>query len=163
MMILVIMMADRKRIAVVRVRGCVKVPGSLHATFRNLRLTRVNHCVLLENTPTNMGAVALVKDYITWGEVDAEAVKALIQSKGRLSGNKVISEAHLKASGFDGFDAFAKKFAGFEAELGSVKEMKRVFRLHPPRKGYGTIKKRYPYGALGNRGAEMEKLLKRMM
>ncbi len=156
-------MAERKRIAIVRVRGVVRVPERLMATFKNLRITRVNHCVILENTPTNMGAVELVKDYITWGEPDAETIKALLESKGMLTGRRRLSEAQLKASGFDGFDAFAQKFAVFGAELKSIKEMKPLFRLHPPRKGYGSIKKRYPYGALGNRGAEIGKLLKRMI
>lgn len=156
-------MAERKRIAVVRVRGVVKVPDALRGAFMNLGLTRVNHCVLLENTPQNMGTVTLVKDYITWGEVDAPMVKSLLQGRGMLAGNRRIGEADLKASGFDGFDAFAKKFAGFEAELGAIKGAKRVFRLHPPRKGYVSIKKRYPYGALGNRGAEIGELLKRMI
>ena len=39
-----------------------------------------------------------------------------------------------------------------------------VFHLHPPRGGFkGSIKKHLPYGELGYRGKEIEKLIERML
>jgi len=154
---------DRKWIAVVRVRGSTGMPKELDATFKSIALTRVNHCVIVDNSPQNMGAIIRVKDYITWGEINGETAKALISKRGMLEGRKKLTDAHAKASGFANIDDYVKKLMAFGAGMNSIKGMKRVFRLHPPRKGYVSIKKRYPYGALGNRGAEMGELLKRMM
>jgi len=39
-----------------------------------------------------------------------------------------------------------------------------VFHLHPPRGGFkGSIKKHLPYGELGYRGKEIEKLIEKML
>ena len=156
-------MSDRKRIAIVRVRGRTGIAPDVEETMRLLGLTRVNHCVVTENTPQVRGMLEKCRSYVTWGELDPGTFAELLGRRGRLSGDRRVTEATLKAAGFESIDAFAQKFIGFEAELGSIAELKKVFRLHPPKKGYGSIKKPYPRGALGNRGAEIGELLRRMM
>ena len=153
---------ELKRIAVVRVRGTVRAPENIKTAFQNIGLTRVNHCVIVDNSPMVYGTVKLLKDYITWGTLDKTA-RAMIESKGRLLGDHKVTEAVVKASGFSSLDDFVKKFMAFEAETSMIKGMKKVFRLHPPRKGYETIKQSYPRGALGNRDGEIGELLKRMI
>ena len=45
-----------------------------------------------------------------------------------------------------------------------VKGLKPVMRLHPPRQGYKKVKRPYSVGgAVGYRGAEIERLLLRML
>jgi large subunit ribosomal protein L30 len=48
--------------------------------------------------------------------------------------------------------AFAKDLVGGKAALGDVPKLRPFFRLHPPRKGYGGIKRSVKEGgALGRR------------
>jgi len=155
-------MPESKKIAVIRVRGITGVKGGLNDTMRLLALTRVNHCAVVESTPQTLGMVVSCKDYLTWGEIDKDTLAALIEKRGMLEGDKPVTDAYAKANGFDSLDAVADKVLAGQAELGALK-MKRVFRLHPPRKGHRTTKKAYPYGALGNRGAEINALIRRMM
>ena len=45
-----------------------------------------------------------------------------------------------------------------------LKNVKPIFRLHPPRKGYEGIKRTFTVkGALGYRGTEINKLIRRMV
>jgi large subunit ribosomal protein L30 len=156
-------MAEAKTIAVVRVRGVTGVSPAVRETLLLLGLTRVNHCVVGRRTPEFAGMVERVKDYVTWGEIDAPTLAAVIEKSGRLEGDKKLTAAFLKAKGFDSFQALADKVLAGGATLPSVEGLKKVFRLHPPRKGYTSVKRKFPYGALGNRGAEINGLIKRMI
>ncbi len=155
-------MPESRKLAVVRVRGRTGVKGDLNDTMRLLGLTRVNHCVVVDASPQTLGMIESCKDYITWGEINKETLAALVEKRGMLEGDKRITDAYLKACGFSSFGDFAGKVVSGDAKRGALK-MKRVFRLHPPRKGHKSTKKAYPYGALGNRGAEINELIKRMM
>jgi large subunit ribosomal protein L30 len=64
-------------IAVVRVRGSIRVEQSIVDTLKMLRLHRQNYCVVLEKTPSVLGMLAKAKDYITWGEINDETRKLL--------------------------------------------------------------------------------------
>lgn len=75
---------DKKRIAVVRVRGKVGVRRSISDTLKLLNLTRVNHCVVISNTPQFMGMINKAKDYVTWGEISPGVMKKLLEKRGRL-------------------------------------------------------------------------------
>ncbi len=152
-----------KRVAVVRVRGSVGTKGEVEDTLGKLRLTRVNHCVVLANSPQNMGMVKKCSNYITWGEIDPSTLALMLGKRGRAPGNARIGSDELRSSGFESFEDFAEKVCNFECELNALKCMKPVFRLHPPTKGYRHVKKPYPKGALGYRGERINELLRRMV
>jgi hypothetical protein len=62
--------------------------------------------------------------------------------------------------------AFAKAILSGEITVKAVPDLKRVFRLHPPRgpKGWGGIKRSYVVGgALGSRGEAIGALVERMI
>jgi large subunit ribosomal protein L30 len=62
--------------------------------------------------------------------------------------------------------AFAKAIAADESTVKAIPDLKRVFRLHPPRgaKGWGGIKRSFVVGgALGSRGSEIGALVERMI
>ncbi len=149
-----------KKIAVVRVRGSVGVRGILNDTMRMLGLTRVNHCSIVDEA--QLGMIQLCKDYLTWGEIDEETLSMLITKRGRKPGNKRIAPEDIEKAGVKKIEDFVKKFMGSEAKLEAL-GLKKVFRLHPPRKGHGYVKLHYPAGALGYRKGEINELLKRMM
>lgn len=148
------------KIAVVRVRGLVDVDHRMNDTLRMMGLTRVNHCSIVDDS--HIGMVQRCKDLITWGEVDAETLEMLIMKRGMKVGNKRINEDDVKKAGFKSIGEFAEKFLKSEKKLEDL-GIKKVFRLHPPRKGHGHIKWHYPAGALGYRKGEINALLKRMM
>ena len=58
--------------AIIRVRGIVNVNPDIKRTLKLLRLTKVNHCTLLEENKVYKGVLQMVKDYATWGELDKE-------------------------------------------------------------------------------------------
>ncbi|MBN1645040.1 uL30 family ribosomal protein [Candidatus Woesearchaeota archaeon] len=68
------------KIAVVRVRGLVKIRKDFVDTLRMLNLDKKNHCVIVENNSNNMGMIKKVKDFVAWGEVNEETI-ALLESK----------------------------------------------------------------------------------
>ncbi|WP_456474524.1 50S ribosomal protein L30 [Candidatus Pyrohabitans sp.] len=153
-----------RRLSVVRVRGRVGVPQEVEDTLTMLRLTRVNHCVFIDDRPTYAGMLQKVKDYITWGEVSADEVALILRRRGELVGGEKLTDAYVKEhTRFKSIDDFAKAFVDFKAELSDIPDLKPVFRLHPPRKGYRGIKRSFVEGAaLGYRGEAMKELLRRM-
>jgi large subunit ribosomal protein L30 len=152
-----------KRVAVVRVRGTVATEGEVEDTLGKLKLTRVNHCVVIDDTPQNMGMVRKCCNYITWGEIDPETLAMMLSKRARAPGNVRIGVDELRSVGFESFDDFAEKVCSFKSELSALKFMKPVLRLHPPKKGYRHVKKPYPKGALGNRKEGINELLRRMV
>jgi len=65
------------KLALIRIRGLVDIKHEIRDTLDMLGLYRRNYCVVVENTPSNLGMVAKAKDYITYGEIDDETLKAL--------------------------------------------------------------------------------------
>jgi large subunit ribosomal protein L30 len=152
-------------LAVVRVRGIVNVKNDIRDTLAMLGLGRVNHCVLIDEDPETRGMLLKVKDYVTWGPIDAETATILVKERGMLKGRKPVDEKALKALGkYKTHEDLGKALAAGEVKWSKLDGTVRVFRLHPPRKGYEGIKRTYKVGgALGDRGEEINVLLKRMM
>jgi large subunit ribosomal protein L30 len=110
--------------------------------------------------------ITKAKDYITWGEIDEETVLALLKKRGRLPGNKKLSEEYLrKNSSFKTFKSLAKAIADGKASVTDVEGLKPVFRLTPPRKGFKG-KKYLPIGMggiTGYRGTGINQLASKMI
>ena len=155
-----------KRIVVIRVRGVIGRNKSIKKTVSLLRLNRTNHCVIIDDRPTYRGMLQKAKDVITWGELTHESIHNLLVKRGRVEGNKLITDEYVKKnSNFSSLDDFIKKFLSFEAEIEDIKGLKPVFRLHPPLKGHKRRGVKYPHtlgGALGYRGSEINELIKQM-
>jgi large subunit ribosomal protein L30 len=155
-----------KRIVVIRVRGVIGRNLSIKKTVGLLRLNRTNHCVIVDNRPTYQGMLQKAKDVVTWGELTHESVHHLLLKRGRLSGNKQITDEYVKNNtNFSSIDDFITKFMKFEADLSDIEGLKPVFRLHPPLKGHKHRGVKYPHtlgGALGYRGSEINDLIKQM-
>ena len=149
---------------VIRVRGTTGVIQNIADTLDMLRLNRISHAVLVDESPSYKGMLQKAKDYITWGEVDAEFVSALIAKRGRLPGNvKVTDEYVSENSDYDSIDELAEALVNSKVKLDDV-GIKPVFRLHPPRKGYEDIRLSIQEGGtLGYRGEEIKDLGKRML
>lgn len=152
-------------LAVVRVRGIINVKNDIRDTLTMLGLGRVNHCVLIDETPQYMGMVRKVRDYVTYGPIDAETAALLLKERGRLEGHKPLDESIIKEMGeFKSFDDMGKAIAEGQLNWSKLDKTVRVFRLHPPRKGYEGVKRSYTVGgALGDRGEGINPLIQRMI
>ena len=152
---------------VIRVRSDRGVKPKIRDTMSMLNLTRVNHAVLIPDTPAYTGMLHKAKDYVTWGEVDADTVSSLISERGRMIGDKPVTNAIIKSSSeFSTIGTLSKAIASGDARTSDVEGMKPVFRLHPPRgtKGWGGIKRSFVAGgALGFRGEAITDLVGRMI
>ncbi len=151
--------------AVVRVRGTVNIRHDIKKTLEMLRLNRVNHCVLVEESESYKGMLQKAKDYITWGEIEKDTLVELIKKRGRLIGDKPLDDDYVKsATSYKSIEELAEAIIEGKIKYRELPEIKPVFRLSPPRKGYEGIKRAYTVGgALGYRGKDINDLIKRML
>ncbi|KYC48043.1 MAG: 50S ribosomal protein L30P [Candidatus Methanofastidiosum methylothiophilum] len=151
------------RLAVVRVRGRVDVRNDIHDTLKMLNLTKSNHCVIIDDRESFLGMLQKVKDYVTYGPIDSTTLSKLIIKWGRLEGDVRITEEYVKEKTGKDLETFCKDFLEFKNELSDL-DLKKVFRLHPPHKGYEATKKPYTLGGtLGPRDVEINGLIQKMI
>ena len=151
--------------AAVRVRGIVNIKPDIKKTLQLLNLTRVNHCVILPEDKSTKGMLQTAKDYITWGEIDKKVLTKLIQERGKLEGDKSLTDVHLKnATSYDSIDKLSDAIINNKFKYKEIPSVKPIFRLNPPKKGYEGIKRSFvKKGALGYRSKEINKLIERMI
>ncbi len=142
------------KIAIVRIRGIRNMAPKIKTALRLMNLEKPNNCVIIEDSPQNMGMVQLCKDYITYGAISEKTLFELLRKRGE-KGSRQLREVMEEEE----IVQVAKKIMHEENVKNFVNP---VFRLHPPRKGYKTIKRPAPEGDLGKR-ENMDSLLKRMM
>ncbi len=78
-------------IAAVKVRGNVDVPQPVKDTMTNLGLKKKNQLVVYDENDSISGMMNKAKDYITYGELSEEVVKALEEKHGEVTHGKVYS------------------------------------------------------------------------
>jgi len=151
--------------AAVRIRGIVNVKPDIKRTLQLFRLTRSNHCVLLEENASIKGMLQIAKDYITWGEIDREVLSKLMDTRGKLEGNVDITEDYVKsATPYNNFEKLSQAIMDNKFKYKDISNVKPIFRLNPPKKGYEGIKRSFVNkGALGYRGKDINRLLERMI
>lgn len=134
---------QQKQIAVIRLRGRTGLQGDVAATLDMLNIRHVNHCAIVPDTPDFVGMLKKAKDYITWGHVDADTLKLLLEKRG---------EAALANSK--------------NAVVMNGKNYKPCFRLSPAKGGLGSrgVKASFTNsGALGDRKEKVNELLRKMI
>lgn len=157
---------ENKRIAVIRIRGNTGMKKGVKDTMNMLRLYKKNSCVVITNTPQNVGMLNKVKDYTTWGEIDEATFKLLLEKRGKLAGKQPLTEPYLKEKTKLDFNTFVKEFIACKKELKDVPGLKLFFKLKPPEKGFerGGIKNPFSMGGvLGYRKEAINDLIKRMI
>ncbi len=141
------------------------MPGEFKDTLKMLRLTRKNTCVVIEDNPTYLGMLIKLKDFITWGKIDNDTFKMLLEKRGRIVGDKSLTEDYLKNKTNMDYSKFTDAFMNNKIKLKEVPGLKLNFRLKPPIRGFERkgIKKQFSLGgALGYRGEDINNLLRRM-
>lgn len=151
--------------AAIRMRGGINVKPDIRETLSLLRLNKVNHCVLVPSNKVNDGMLQKVKDYVTWGEIKSDVLARLIVTRGRLVGNRPIENKYVKElTKHDTLVKFAGAVAAEKDSYTSLKDVKPVFRLHPPLQGHEGVKRAFKAGgALGYRGEAINDLIIKML
>jgi large subunit ribosomal protein L30 len=150
---------------VVRLRSSIGRRNEVKQTLTMLNLSRVNHAVVVDNRDSNQGMLQTAKDVLTWGEIDAPTFARLLRKRGRLIGNKHLTDEYIaKNTSYKSIDEYAAALVALKENLSALPKLKKVFRLHPPSKGYrGSVKRTYQQkGELGYRGTEINNLVQRM-
>jgi large subunit ribosomal protein L30 len=155
----------RKCIIAVRIRGIISAPREVRETLQMLNLKRNNYAVLIDNRPSFLGMLKTAQNFITWGEAAEESVKLLIKKRGRLVGNKKLTDEYAQKIGYESIEKLALAVFNCQTEYWKLPNIQPVFKLHPPSKGFkGKIKKSYGMGGeLGYRGEKINALIKRMI
>lgn len=154
------------KLAVVQIRGTIKVNKRVKDTLKYLGLIKKNSCVVLDNVPSVLGMLIKVKDYVAWGEIDNETLEVLLTKRGRLPGGVGLSSAYLKDKIKKDMKTFVLELNESKMKIKDVPGLKRYFRLTPPVGGFGNKGTKQPFslgGALGYRGTKINDLIKRMV
>ncbi len=144
-------------LGIVRVRGLWGVKPKIKTTLHKLNLTRVNHITFVPDNGYSRGMLKICKDYVAYGTVSKDLLKRILIKKGEVTRYKKIKDDKDKMAGLDEFiDSLdqgkitLKKFG-----------IKPLIRSKPPKHGYKSVKKAYPYGSLGQ-WPDLDKLIERM-
>ena len=153
-------------LCVLRVRGAHGMRRTIQRTLHLMNLYSVNSATILRSTPIIRGMLQKSKDYISFGPVSEDILKNMLKKRARLSGNKMLTDTHVRRTTvYKSVDALGKAIYQGKIQLKEVKDLKPVFRLHPPIGGYpGSIKKAVGAGGtLGNVGDKINIYLKKMI
>ena len=157
---------EQKRIAIIRIKGKAGLKKTVKDTFLLLRLYKKNSCVVVPNTQSYVGMLTKIKDCSTWGEIDEQTFKLLLEKRGRLPGNKQLTNEYLQQKLKINIDQFAKEFINFKKELKDIPGLKLFFKLTPPRQGFEDkgIKVQFSQGGvLGYRKDKINDIIQRML
>ena len=159
------MAEQRKCLVAVRIRGLSDIPQKTKDTLMMLRLTRNCHATLLDDRPAYVGMLRKSKNCLTWGEVSQETIAFLLKKRGKLTGDKKLTDEYAEELGYKSLDDLAEALFNVNVEFSGLPELKPLFRLRPPTKGFkGKVKKSYAAGGeAGYRGDAINDLLKRML
>ena len=151
--------------AAIRVRGSINIKPDIKKTLNLLNLLKVNHCVVLDENPSIKGMLQVVKDYITWGEIDKNTLSKLISSRGKIVGDKALTDDYLmSATSYKSIDNLSEAIINKKFLYKEIPSVKPIFRLNPPKKGYEGVKRSFRNkGALGYRGKEINNLIEKMI
>jgi large subunit ribosomal protein L30 len=153
-----------KCIFVVRIRGTVSATKEARETLKLLHLEHTNHAILIDDRPAYKGMLQRVNNYVTWGEPTKETVAFLLQKRGRIAGDKKLTDEYLQKAGFQSIDDLAAALVTCKVQYGKLPDIEPRFKLHPPSKGYkGKTKKGFNAGGeAGYRGEAINDLINRM-
>ena len=158
-------MEERRRcLAVVRVRGVSDVFRETKENLNMLHLNRNCHATLIDDRSSYLGMLRKAQHLVAWGEISKEAIALLLKKRCRLVGNKKLTDQYAQEVGYESLDELAEAIHKLEVEYGRLPNIKPVFRLRPPKKGFkGKVKRSYAAGGVtGYRREAINDLIKRM-
>jgi len=83
------------KLAIIRIRGTDDVKGEIEDTMRMLKLHKKMTCSIYPKTDALMGMLEKIKDYVTYGEIDEDTYKLLVEKRGIKKEDKLVNYFHL--------------------------------------------------------------------
>ena len=155
---------SENKLAVVLIRGFVNLSPDVKKTLDLLRLRKKHACVVLNDTAENRGMLQKVKDYTTFGVVDEAFFQEILEKRGEVVGQTLISKSETKVD----CKKIASEFFAGKLQLREFVEkynVKPYFRLHPPIGGFERKGIKMPFtkgGVLGQRNEKISELIAKM-
>lgn len=155
----------KKCLAVVRVRGVSDIYRAVKETMSLLHLEKNCHVTLIDDRPSYLGMLHKAQHYLAWGEISKETLTLLLRKRGRLIGNKKLSDEYAQKIGRKSLGDLVEALHKGDVEFYLLPDMKPIFRLHPPSKGFhGKVKRSFASGGVtGNQGEAINSLLEQMI
>ncbi|MEM2932774.1 MAG: 50S ribosomal protein L30 [Candidatus Pacearchaeota archaeon] len=142
-------------IAAIRIKGRVNIPKEIKDTLFMLRLRQKFACSLYLEKPEILGMLKKVAAYISYGRINEEILKKLIEERGRKPGNKKLEKKEV--------DEIIKLLSKEKLDE-AFQKIKPFFRLSPPRGGFKKSQKlMWPQGIKGDIGDKINELIERMI
>lgn len=156
---------SRKCLVAIKVRGTISAKREARDTLDIMKMKKTHNAVIIDDRPSFIGMLYRVQNYVTWGEVTKEILSEMIKKRGRLAGNKRFSDEYVKELGYKSIDDLANAIVNCKVEYWKLTNVRSVFKLHPPKKGYkGKTKKSFATGGeAGYRSEKINDLIKRMI
>ncbi len=152
-------MTENTKLVVVQIRGTVNTHPDVRKTLELLRLKQKHSCVVIDKTPESLGMLKRVKDYASYGTIDKDFYKLMLEKRGESVGKGVKID----------FEKVANEYFEGKVKLRDFEEtykLKPFFRLHPPIGGFERKGIKMPYakgGVLGERKEKIKDLLIKML
>jgi large subunit ribosomal protein L30 len=106
-------------IAVIRIKGQVKVRKVITETLNRLGLKTKYSCIIIEKPKTEqLGMIEKVRDFVAFGELNSETHKKLVEARGKFSKSKTHFRLHPPRRGIES----KKHFGVGKGVLGDNKE-----------------------------------------
>lgn len=141
-------------IAIIRISGIPEMPIKAKTSLDRMRLRKKFTCVLMHETPEELGMIRQVENFTAYGKIDRETLVELLKARGKLAGGK---------SGKIDAEKIASELLESKTEKNiSDFGLKPFFALHPPRGGIDS-KTHFPKGVLGNHKEKINELIRRML
>lgn len=157
---------DAKAVVIIRIRGNTGTRYDANHAFKMLHLNRVYHAAVYTLNASSKGTLHMINSFCAYGPASPAAVAELLTKRGKTAAAKPLTAADVAKAGFKSIEEAAAaiadgsiSFVDFCTKTGC----RPVFTLNPPRKGFTSAKFPYPRGVLGNNGATIDKLVKKMV
>ena len=106
-------------IAVIRIKGQVKVRRDFAETLKRLGLNTKYSCLIIDKpTAEQTGMIQKARDFIAYGEISPETYKKLVEARGKYSKSKTHFRLHPPRKGIES----KKHFGVGKGVLGDNKE-----------------------------------------
>jgi large subunit ribosomal protein L30 len=106
-------------IAIVRIKGQVKIRTDAAETLNRLGLKKKYSCVILDKPKeVELGMIEKVRNFVAFGEINNETYKRLVEARGKFSKSKTYFRLHPPRKGIES----KKPFGVGKGVLGNNKE-----------------------------------------
>jgi len=151
-------------LAIVRIRSGINRDRETLDALKLLRLGRINTAVLIRASPGLDGQIMKIKDVACWGPIERGALIRLLVRRGRLAGDRRLTEVDLKReTGYTSFEAIADDLLLNKVQLTGVKGLKPFFRLMPLSTRASRKRSSSDRGLLGDLGKGINAVLMKML